>query len=51
MRVTSAASAASAPEAMVQKNSRETLAGMDARPAVNGPCPDDCHYCWGPETD
>ncbi|WP_427134112.1 hypothetical protein [Pseudarthrobacter sp. S9] len=47
MRVTDA------PAAIAQKSSapRGTLAGMDAWPAVNASCPDDCHYCSGPETD
>lgn len=42
-----------APAALAQtaSASQGTLAGMDAWPAANGSCPDDCHYCSGPETD
>ncbi|WP_427004992.1 hypothetical protein [Pseudarthrobacter sp. H2] len=44
-------SAASAPERTAEKDPGETLAGPDFWPAAGGSCPDDCHYCSGPETD
>ena len=34
-----------------QDNARGLPARSKARPAINDSCPEDCHYCWGPETD
>ena len=33
------------------RNRQGTPDGMDSWAAGNGSCPDDCHYCSGPETD
>jgi hypothetical protein len=51
MSATSTISATSTSERTAQKKPREALAGTDTWPAASGSCPDDCHYCSGPETD
>lgn len=51
MRATSTISAIGTSERSALTNPREAPAGRDTEPDSNGSCPDDCHYCSGPETD
>ena len=51
MRTTSTISATGTSERTALTYQREALAGKDTEPDSNGSCPDDCHYCSGPETD
>lgn len=34
-----------------QNRATESPARAKARTDTNDPCPEDCHYCSGPETD